>query len=509
MAQKILIRRGSITNIGSTIAVTQGELLYGSGSTAGVENVLFVANADGNNTFVAVGQLYTGTASPTSFSARLDGLPYYHSSDKALYRLGNATPLDLSGNLSSLSGSVIADSGTSLTYSLISEALTFTTSSDHGFSFTAVDASNQVKLNTPQDLRTTANVTFAQITGSDLIVNGTTAVYGNILLGDADTDTISVGADFISNLVPDINDNYSLGTASKRWQIYGVNASITGSFNGTFDGLVNGGSPVVGTGSLNYVPKWTSNTTLGDSSIQDNGSTVTIGSNTDINGTVNISGNITLDAAGAQTITHTGAGDLTISSTSGDTYIEGTQFTGNNVIIPGNLTVQGTTTTVNSTEVNIGDNIITLNTVGTVADGGINVIDTAGTAHTGSLLWNATGDYWYAGISGSVYYRVATYENQSPVEGIIPFVSGSAKRLAASPLTYSGTALSSSADLSMEGNNITNIGSIAISGLTANSFIHTNASSTLTALTPALAGDLIQWNGTAFTASNVIDGGTF
>ena len=36
MAQKILLRRGGIGNIGSTIAVTKGELIYASGSSNGI-----------------------------------------------------------------------------------------------------------------------------------------------------------------------------------------------------------------------------------------------------------------------------------------------------------------------------------------------------------------------------------------------------------------------------------------------------------------------------------------
>jgi len=45
--------------------------------------------------------------------------------------------------------------------------------------------------------------------------------------------------------------------------------------------------------------------------------------------------------------------------------------------------------------------------------------------------------------------------------------------------------------------------------LTANSFIYANASKQLTAVTPSNAGDVIQWNGSSFVASNDLDGGTF
>ena len=127
----------------------------------------------------------------------------------------------------------------------------------------------------------------------------------------------------------------------------------------------------------------------------------------DVNGIATIAGNITLDKTNAQTITHTGAsGNLTISSTNGDVVIENTTFNGNNLTVPGNLTVNGTETIVNSTTLEIGDRVVVLNTAGASGDGGIQVLDKVGTAHTGSLLWNPTGDYWYSGISGSTHYRV-------------------------------------------------------------------------------------------------------
>ena len=64
-----------------------------------------------------------------------------------------------------------------------------------------------------------------------------------------------------------------------------------------------------------------------------------------MNGVAAIAGNITLDKSSAQTITHTGAsGNLTISSTNGSVLVEGSTFDGNNVTIPGNLTVNGVNT---------------------------------------------------------------------------------------------------------------------------------------------------------------------
>ena len=74
---------------------------------------------------------------------------------------------------------------------------------------------------------------------------------------------------------------------------------------------------------------------------------------------------------------------------------------GTNVTINGNLTVKGTTTQIDSTTLNIGDNIIELNYGGSQILSGIYTKDAAGTLSSGSLLWNSTTDRWIAGVSGS------------------------------------------------------------------------------------------------------------
>jgi hypothetical protein len=73
-----------------------------------------------------------------------------------------------------------------------------------------------------------------------------------------------------------------------------------------------------------------------------------------------------------------------------------------NISLSGNLTVEGTTTTIDSTNLNIGDNIIELNYGGTATTSGIITKDaTGGSTTSGSLLWDATNDYWKLGKLGS------------------------------------------------------------------------------------------------------------
>ena len=71
---------------------------------------------------------------------------------------------------------------------------------------------------------------------------------------------------------------------------------------------------------------------------------------------------------------------------------------GTDVTVLGNLTVNGTTTQINSTQVNIGDNILELNFGGSATEAGIYTKDGTGLSNvSGSLLWDSTNDYWKAG----------------------------------------------------------------------------------------------------------------
>lgn len=546
MAQKILIRRGGIDNLGSTIGVSKGELIYASGSVSGVENVVFIANADGNNTFTPVNKIYTGTAAANSFNSSLNGVPYYKTDSEALFILNSAgsTALDLSGNLE---GTTVAD-------------LTVTN-------------------------LTTSNINLSgDITGSNLLltgdanINGDIVLGGSITIGNQTTDNIQVGGEFTSDLIPDADSTYNLGSNTKRWlNIYVDNVSgSTADFastvniggattlgstlevttgisssgylyaggaldvagNATIDGTATitgvvtatngisssaylyaagnldidgtstltgdtsiGGALTVTTGvsSSGYVYAGTNldvdgnatvGGTLGVTGAANFSSTVTAttgisssgwlyaGGNLDVDGNavvtgtleagattldslevtnnVNVTGTITgsdvkIDDWGSisaslsaiesganslslQDVTNVGStttnsitvagltadniqigvtGTNEIDTVSGNLTIDsagGTVTVDDNLVVTGDLIVQGTSTTVNSTVVEIGDNIIELNAAGIVADGGIIVKDVIGAQQlSGSLLWNATNDYWYAGVSGSTQYRLAQF----------------------------------------------------------------------------------------------------
>ena len=48
-----------------------------------------------------------------------------------------------------------------------------------------------------------------------------------------------------------------------------------------------------------------------------------------------------------------------------------------------------------------------------------------------------------------------------------------------------------------------------VNGATANGFAFVNGDKSIESVAASTAGDVIQWNGSSFVASNEIDGGTF
>ena len=340
--------------------------------------------------------------------------------------------------------------------------------------------------------------------GGDVNILGNLTLGGNITIGDATTDVVTVTAGFSGSLIPDSGSTYDLGSSAKPWNelhantLYGdgsnitnitVDAAATVSYTFTNESIItvshnfntrnilvavydNQNNQVlpqnVNTSNLDQVVITLSSAQSGVVVVAKGGHILsgsaddsnklggklpsayaTTGSNQfqdnqEITGSLNVSGGITGSVSytnltdlptlisgstqitdgsnivsGSTQITD-GSGLLSSSnedfntfsssidlrtdslesfSSSFDTAIN---LDSTNVTILGDLTVQGTTTTINTSTFNVEDNIIELNYGGSATEGGIFVKDsTGGSTTSGSLLWDATNDYWKAGTSGS------------------------------------------------------------------------------------------------------------
>ena len=87
----------------------------------------------------------------------------------------------------------------------------------------------------------TSNVTLSRLginTGS-IEFTGDITLGGSIFLGDADTDNIIIQGELSSSIIPDADNTYDLGSATKQWR--NVNA-VNGLFG---NGIISGSSQVV------------------------------------------------------------------------------------------------------------------------------------------------------------------------------------------------------------------------------------------------------------------------
>jgi len=82
----------------------------------------------------------------------------------------------------------------------------------------------------------TTNTGNVDIIGSlnvsnNLYVAGDITLEGNLVIGNVNTDTISIIADFTSNIVPDVSNTYSLGTTNKKWNQIHVSTANVAAIN--------------------------------------------------------------------------------------------------------------------------------------------------------------------------------------------------------------------------------------------------------------------------------------
>ena len=113
------------------------------------------------------------------------------------------------------------------------------------------------------------------------------------------------------------------------------------------------------------------------------------------------------------TITNNSGEGATPTIAIGQAVGTGSNVTFNDLIVSGNLTVSGTTTTVNTAEILLEDNIITLNSgeAGTPsANAGIEI--ERGTSANAVLRWNETTDKWQTTNDGTNYYDIITTNSQ-------------------------------------------------------------------------------------------------
>ena len=223
---------------------------------------------------------------------------------------------------------------------------------------------------------------------------------------------------------------------------------------------------------------------------------------------------------------------------SGSTH-SGNQTFSNDVTITGNLTVNGTTTSVNSNTVNIGDNIIVLNSdvTGTpTQNGGIEL--ERGSSTNASITWDEGTDSWKAGLTGAEVEIVTisgtqTLTNKTISASQITEISNltaaegaqleniGTTTISAAQWGYLGGLTATNTELNvLDGipatltateigylDGVTSAIQTQLDGKSSTSHNHTLDSLSNTTITSNTSGEILKWNGTAWVNNTLAEAG--
>ena len=246
---------------------------------------------------------------------------------------------------------------------------------------------------------------------SKLFAENTSGQVIELSYRDARVKDYLSGGTYNANIIPATNNTYDLGSATKMWRdvyigpgsLY-VNGqkviqeeTVSGDIIITADADQNIRLSTLGSGDIQFDP-------LGTGSII-------------IKGPLQIQAGNNISSSDGNAISFTNGvavDNLTSKTTNADLNLTG-NGTGSvrvddNLIITGNLTVSGTTTTINTETISLADNIIDLNsnfTTGTPSENaGIRIM--RGDSSAVQFRWNETTDKWELTTDGSTYNQIPT-----------------------------------------------------------------------------------------------------
>ena len=321
-------------------------VIGGTGLTATYDDNAGTTTIDLDNTTVTAGSYGSATAIPT-FTVDAQG------------RLTAAGTVSVATNLS-----IAADSGTPDTVSLLTDTLTFaggegidTTVTDNTITISAEDASY-------------TNKGVASFSSTDFVVSS-----GAVSLNTESVQDI-VGGMVDSNTESGISVTYDDDAGKLNFNVNDPTITLSGD--------------VTGSATMTDLGNVTITTTVAANSVE-------LGTDT--------TGNYVASITGTQNeieVSGTGEGAAVTIGLPNDVQITG------NLQVGGNLNVTGSINAVNTTQINIEDNKINLNSNATgtpVADAGIRV--ERGDSADVEILWKEASDQWQLTNDGTNYHAIS------------------------------------------------------------------------------------------------------
>jgi hypothetical protein len=409
MAQTIKIKRSSVTAVPTTLA--QGELAYSAENTS---NKLFIGTPGTGDVIPIGGKHYVDIIDNATASNTADTLVLRDSNGDFAAGVitgsltGNAdtaTALETSRTISltgDATGSVSFDGSAdaSITVDISDSGVT---AGDYG-SATAVpilSIASDGRITTASTANIATTLTVAGDTGTadtvDLLTDtltfsgqsGITTVrtVDNTVHFDLDDTAVTPGSYGSATAIP----TFTVDAQGRLTAASSASIATTLAFDDNNPATTGAGSLDLLTDTLNFNGGTGVTTTIDDTT-----NTVAFEIGQDVSTTADVTFN-----------------DVTVNGTlSSDDVTAATMTASGNVIVQGNLTVNGTTTSVNSNTVSIGDNIIVLNGDETAApsqNAGIEI--ERGTSDNVALRWNETTDFWQVTADGTNYSNLITVSN--------------------------------------------------------------------------------------------------
>lgn len=283
---------------------TYSQITLATGATVG--DKITVYSYTGSYLGVADSGVATGffnqTAENVIYNNNDSGIIFNETSINATTTLSTSAKIEFDGNVyhqdnvtlgsgKTLTAPTLTDGTMSINSGAITSATTGSFSSNVGVG--SLTSSGDVA-GTTGTFSSSISATSATLS-SDLTVAGNTTLNGNIDLGNASGDTISLTGSVDSDIISDTNNTRALGSSSKRWStVYSTDLNATGTSTlttvdingGNIDGTVIGSSTAAAitgtviTASTNFVGDLTGDVTGTVSSIANHSTTnLTEGSN--------------------------------------------------------------------------------------------------------------------------------------------------------------------------------------------------------------------------------------
>jgi len=449
MSQVIKIKRGGISGI-SGASTVKGELIIATGSLGNNASGPFLL-AHGDSLGLVAGAIFTGSSVPTISDSELNGILFYDSANSRFIRLDSSGNQALNIAATGFTGDTddVSEGSTNLYYTNARVKTKLTAEAVISGSATNV----RTFLNVADGATNYGDTNVKTKLTAEAVVSGSATNVRSFL-------NVEDGAD-----VTDATNVTAAGALmdSELTEIATVKALTAAGISGSFNVASASFSTRVTTNDAKLTANTSNVTSAGalmDSELTSRANVIAINQSLVSGATPTFTTTNFTDATNKRLLTDTqeakiDALDQALATTSNVAFASASLAS---LTVTGNASIQGTLTTVNSNDVNIGDRIITLNTADGAGDAGIHVHDTNG-AQTASIVWDTDGDYWKVGVVGSTQYRLVEWD-----------------------------------------------GEVAGGG----DFLVTNADGRIDALNTTTAGDILQSDGDGtFTITNTIDGGSY